>query len=876
VNVPPTNPPESSLGRYPGASLRVSILLLFFLSGACGLVYEVVWMRMLTLVFGATAFATATILAAFFAGLALGSFSFGRVIDRGGNPLKAYALLEGGIGIFAFLIPLLFQALDGVYVQLYRQFNLGFFPLSIARFALSFLVLLIPATLMGGTLPVLVKYFVRQREKLGWNVGFLYAVNTFGAVVGTLSAGFFLILLLGVREAAYLAGAVNLLIAGVVWVLYRREVGSVAAVATQVAPPEEPSEEGFGVVSPSLARFALWAIGISGFCSLALEVFWTRALVFFLDNSTHAFTTILTGFLLGIALGSTAISRFIDGRRRLLSWFGGMEILIGLSAILAIPILNHSTPVIQRMMGTSLDALLPWKWMGMRFVTTLSVILVPTLLIGATFPLVTKIYARNLGRVGTALGNVYSVNTMGGVLGSVVAGFLLIPAMGVQKGILLVSAINVLVGVVVLLKDPEMGGRGRRVILAVSGAGFLGVGGWALTGGALAMTSYTERIEAATVLHYDEGIGATVKVFESEYGERLISINGFPVAGEPLGLQDIQKALAHLPLLLTHADSPTVNLVGFGAGGASWGVMQYDVSEVDVVELVPGVIEAASFFPSVNHGVIGMEGYNVIIGDGRNYVAVTDKSYDVISVDATSPKMAGNGSLYAYDFYRLVKRNLKPGGTAVQWFPLHLLSDAETRMTTRTFLEVFPHASLWLTPLRQHAILVGTHEPLTIDYRALQEKMERAGFAAEFEELHVRDAVDFLSWFVMGEEALWEYVGETRINTDNNPYLEFTPAFAYFAADLYKADNMEQLRKKRESVGPYLTNLGETEEEAQAVAERVRIRYLATQHSMRGDVLMTLGRRDEAIIEYNLALALDPDDPNWMSSVWDDQRGRRD
>jgi spermidine synthase len=875
VNVGQPTSSESDLGRMPGPTLRTTILILFFLSGACGLVYEVVWMRMLTLVFGATAFATSTILAAFFAGLSLGSFSFGRVIDRGGNPLKTYAILEAGIGIFAFLMPVLFAGLNALYVELYREFDVGFFPLSIIRFTLSFLVLLIPATLMGGTLPVLVKYFVRRREQLAWNVGFLYAVNTFGAVVGTLSAGFFLILFLGVREAAYLAGGINLLIALAIWTLYRRQVGSEGGISETQNETVEARESEGGLLSPELARLALWAIGISGFCSLALEVFWTRALVFFLDNSTHAFTTILTGFLLGIALGSSVISRFIDNRKRLLGWLGGMEVLIGISAILAIPILNHSTPVIERMMGASVDAYLPWKWMGMRFVTTLSVILVPTLLIGATFPVVTKIYARNVSRVGTALGNVYSINTMGGVFGSVLAGFVLIPAIGVQRGILLVSAINVLVGVVLIFKDPEMGRRARTVGLAISGSAFLVVGGYALTGEALAMTSYTERIEAAEVLSYDEGIGATVKVFANEYGERLISINGFPVAGEPLGLQDAQKPLAHLPLLLTKAEKPAVNLVGFGAGGASWGVMQYDVSEVDVVELVPGVIEAARFFPSVNHGVVGMEKYNIILGDGRNYASITDKTYDVISIDATSPKMAGNGALYAFDFYELLKRNLNPGGMVVQWFPLHLLSDAEARMTTKSFLEVFPHASLWLTPLRQHAILVGTHEPLVIDYQALVRKMESGNFAAEFEDLHVADAVDLLSWFVMGEEALAEYVGETRINTDNHPLLEFTPAFAYFVADLYKADNMEQMRKQRESVSRYLVNLADTEEESEAVAERIRLRFQASQHSMRGDVLFTLGRRDDAIIEYNLALTIDPTDPNWMNPVWGDQRGAR-
>ena len=194
--------------------------------------------------------------------------------------------------------------------------------------------------------------------------------------------------------------------------------------------------------------------------------------------------------------------------------------------------------------------------------------------------------------------------------------------------------------------------------------------------------------------------------------------------------------------------------------------MQYDVKEVDCVELVPAVINAAKWFPEVNHGVVDLPKYNVILGDGRNYASVSDKKYDVISIDATSPKMAGNGSLYALEFYELLKERLKEGGLVVQWYPIHLLSDVEVRMTAKTFMEVFPHSSLWLTPLRQHSILVGTQEELEIDLQALKEKMERANFREEFEDLHVNDAVDLLSWFVMGPEALAEYLGETRINTD--------------------------------------------------------------------------------------------------------------
>jgi spermidine synthase len=842
--------------------------MLFFLSGACALTYEVVWMRMLTLVFGATAFATSTILASFFAGLALGGIYFGRLIDKGKNPLLVYALLESGIGVFAFLMPLLFSGLSVIYVSISRHFAVGFYGISLIRFVLSFSVLLVPATLMGGTLPVIIKFFATRHERLGWHVGQLYSLNTLGAVVGTLSAGFFLILMLGVKETAYVAGVVNLLIAAVVFVVALRFRGRRVTASEPTESEKVADEFGGAAFSPQAARLALWAIGLSGFCALALEVFWTRSLVFFLDNSTHAFTTILTAFLLGIGIGSFIIARFVDTRRKLLAGLGLIEILIGISAILAIPILRNSTPVFQSMAGVSLDPMLPWKWMGMRFVNSLAVMLVPTVLMGMAFPLASKIYTRTVDKVGTALGNVYAVNTVGGVFGSVIAGFALIPLIGVQNGIILIAAVNVIIGGVLILSEPAM--TNRIKIGAVVGFGLLfgSVGTFYLINGAITWTSYYEGIESPEVLSYKEGIGATVKVYDDRFGNRTLSVNGFPVAGTALTMQDIQRALAHLPLLLSNVPSPRVNIVGFGSGGTSWGVTQYNVEEVDCVELVPAVVDAAGWFPQTNHGVLSEPKFNLIMGDGRNYALVTDKEYDVISVDATSPKMAGNGSLYTLEFYELLKARLSNEGLLVQWLPFHLLSDREVKMIAKTFLTVFPHSTLWFTPLRQYVILVGAQERLEIDLASLSGKLEMQSVQHELEMLNVSDPIDFLSSFVMGEEALATYVGEAAINTDNHPYLEFVPAMAYFASDMYLVHNWGNLVNSRESVFSLLVNVGEGDEEVAAVAEKVQKRFQATGHSIRGDILLRLGVKEQAVAEYTTALQIDPEEKNWLNSVW--------
>lgn len=859
-------------------AVRSAILVLFFLSGACGLVYEVVWMRMLTLVFGATAFAAAAILSSFFAGLALGSLLFGRMADRSRNPLALYALLEVGVGAFAFLMPVLFAGVTQVYVWGAQALDLAYVPLIAVRLVLSFLVLLLPTTLMGGTLPVVVRYFVRREDQVGFRVGQLYAVNTFGAVVGTLAAGFFLILFVGVRESAYLAGAFNLLIAGVVWLLSRRvgegaapEGGADDAAGASVAPASSVGQDAGShpqPLSPGRVRLAVWAVGISGLCALAIEVLWTRSLVYFLDNSTHAFTTMLTAFLVGIAVGSALIARFLDGREGLLARLGLIEGLIGVTALMAIPILAGTTPVMERLMAVEPNPWLPWKWIGMRFVTSLTVMLVPTLLMGMTVPLVARIATQHASGAGTTLGRVYSVNTFGGVVGSALAGFVLIPLVGVQPGIALVAGVSVVLGAVLVLADPVVGSR--PAVRGAVAVGVVGMGAlvWAVTGDGMVLSSYRERVDGGHVLSYREGVGSTVKVFQNPQGEKFVSIDGFPVAGTSFGLYDAQKALGNIPMLLSRVPGARVNLIGFGAGGASWAVLQYGASQVDVVELVPAVLDAAKWFPEVNHGVVDEPRFRAIREDGRNYALIARDRYDVIAVDATSPKMAGNGSLYTQEFYRLLRDRLTDEGMVVQWLPFHLLSDAEMRMTARTFTTVFPHSTVWLSPIRHHALLVGTLDSLRIDLDDLAAKLALPGVREELEPMGVREAMDVVSWFIMGEDGLRKYTEGALLNTDDHPYLEFTPAMSYFYTMQYVTENLYALGMARESPWPYLADSFDSEEDAEEAKEAVDARLMANQHTISGDVFYYLGMNERAQGEYSMALLIDPAEKNWLHPVW--------
>jgi len=800
--------------------LQLSILVLFFFSGGCSLVYEVAWMRLLTLVFGVTAIATSTILASFMGGLALGSYVFGRFVDTRKRPLRLYGLLELGVGLFALLMPFLLSGLDNIYIFLFRQFGASLPLINIIRFVLSFTILLLPATLMGGTLPIISRFVVQLWGKLGWSTGRLYFVNTLGGAAGTLLAGFGLILLLGVRETTYLAAALNILIAIAALVIDYRTWNK-----TRTGNPEgviETRQTVTGphhVYSPGMARLALAAFGLGGFCSLALEVLWTRALIFILDNTTHAFTTMLSAFLVGIAAGSLIMARFSDNIRRPFLWLGLIICGIGISGIISVPVFINLGAEIGGGGFYQPDSY--WQWAALRFGRSFLVMLLPTLLMGMAFPLVARIYAQSPRVLGKAIGNVYALNTLGGVAGSLAAGFILIPWIGVYYSVAIVAGIYAVIGITLLAAEPLVNIRHRLKTIVLPAFTFVLAAVLVISPGRLIFSSYIEQQETRSLLYYDEGIGSTVKVYANAFGYRYLSIDGFPVASTTPRHRDIQQALGHMPLLLSQADNPSVCVIGLGAGGSSWAVTLYDIQKLDVVELVPSVVEAAKLLPEVNHELFNQPDFNLVLADGRNYLLVTEEKYDVISVDATSPKGSGNGSLYSLEFYESCRQRLTDEGLIVQWLPFHLLSEEEMGITINTFRQAFPNASLWFSPFRNYFLLIGTVNEFEIDFQNIEAKLEIPAVREELGPIYIRDIYDFLSCFVMAGDSLDEYAGNTSLNTDNHPYLEYAPSLAYFQPVDFTRDNIVRVAPLRETPAPYLSNTGQNQAEIlSSLAER--------------------------------------------------------
>jgi spermidine synthase len=797
------------------------ILAVFLISGACGLIYEVVWLKMLSLIFGVTSLAAATTLASFMAGLGLGGYVFGKYSGGQKHPLRLYALLELGVGAFAFLMPVILALLENVYVFAYREITNSYFWLSALRLILSFIVLMVPTFLMGGTLPVISNFLIKRSGELGKRISQLYFINTLGAVIGTAAAGFFLIYFLGVKQAAYAAGVFNVLVALSALIIDAKQSGIRTEARETAAADAGRTETGY---TKNRLRLVLWAIGISGFCSLSYEVLWNRVLVYILDNTAHAFTTMLVAFLLGIALGSLAISPRLDTTKRLMFLFGALEAAIGFCALLSIPIFANFGSGIGSTGATSVYPTTNQElWAVIRLIRSLVVMLLPTFLLGMTIPIATRIYHRWAEAPGQAIGRIYAANTVGGVIGSFAAALLLLPLLGVYGSVILVAVINTVLGLGLIMSENFASARKKAAAAAAAILPAILTLALLLPQGRIIFSSSVERILPYQVLFYKEGAAATVKVYQDAFAAKSISIDGFPVAGTTTRHLDAQKSLGHLPLLLSSSSQPDINIIGFGAGGSSWAATLYDTGSIDVVELVPDVIEGARLIPEVNHGVMDDPRINTILGDGRNYLLLTDRDYDVISVDATSPKSAGSGSLYSLEFYQSCKSHLSSEGTMIEWLPYHLLNEDDVKMIARTFQNVFPHTTLWYSFSRHYYILIGTQNELKIDFSHLRQILETPAIHQELTPVGINDAYDVLACFLMGEEGLRRYAGTGLLNTDNYPRLEYHPATSYLNVDEHVRENLNATRLLRENASLFLDNFGDSDpaQVMQTLAERI-------------------------------------------------------
>jgi spermidine synthase len=751
--------------------MRSLVLTLFLLSGACGLIYQVVWSRILTQVFGSTALAVGTVLAAFMSGLALGSYGLGRTADGARNPLRLYAWYEIGVGLSCLASLLLLDRTAALYVRLHAALGASEILVAGARFLIAFLLVLLPTVLMGATLPVLARFVITRTSTVGSSLSSLYAVNTAGAVGGALLAGFVLIARLGIHRSIHLAVAGNVGI-GLVALAASRRAGGPAPPAGAAAerpagadPAAGPGRAGY--------RLLLWGFGLSGFASFAYEVLWTRALAHLLGSSTYAFTTMLTAFLSGIALGGY-LARFLAGRGTDgFRWFGWLQVGIGASAAAALPVLFAAVEspawkeFLRRTAGGAGMLLLS------RFGAALAILLVPATMIGATFPLVGSIFVRDLRLTGAEVGRVYAVNTAGNVLGALAPGLLLLPVLGIQKGVILMACLNASVGAWVLLA------RSRRPAwLRLAAPAALAAAAALLPGAPIRFQFPSEhQTPAHRVLYYREGVSGTTKVFEDrDTGGKQMSIDGIVIGGTEF-TDYKQQVLAHLPkLLLPQARSELS--IGLGSGVLIGESLRHPGLERAVcVEIEPAVVEAAAHFAAENHGVLDDPRARIVVDDVANFLRTTPERYDIISADEkTADNYASNAFSYSRDYYALLREHLTGRGLVIQWVPNQLPS-SQYRMVLRTFAASFPEVSLFYFPPAGkggpvNTFLVGSIRPLAIDPAAMNEALEAARFEG-WRPYGIDSAEAVLAHYVAGGGPIREATAAALENSLEHPRYEF-------------------------------------------------------------------------------------------------------
>lgn len=785
---------------------RKILIGLFLVSGMAGLVYEVVWVRMLTLVFGATTYAVSTVLFSFMAGLALGSYFFGKKIDSVRSPLRVYGFLEIGIGVYALLVPGIIELLNGAYISMFSEDIPNFFTYSLFRFIFATAVMLIPTTLMGGTLPVLSRHYVRGMGTLGWDVGVLYTINTLGAVFGVLLAGFFLEATFGVNMSIQIAAAVNILIGIVCLYLSTLPGFSLVSESSDRPAPRRADaaevEVEKKVIDP---RFILWAFAISGFCALGYEVIWFRALILALYNNTYAFSIMLVTFLSGLALGSYLVSRVIDGKRDWVATFAKIEMAIGVAAMLALPVFI----VLQNSVLIWLRNYLGGSFHGVTlagFILAAVMMFIPTLLFGLTLPVANKIYINNLRDVGKKVGRLYAVNTLGAVLGSFIVGFLLIPYIGFIRANVILGILNLLAGISILYGLRGYPPQKKKTMYGVV-AGVVAVALVSLTATDRISSLHVDMVKGAKTIFYREGAASTVSIVEMQ-GSRAAFVNGTLVVGGTRGALQTVRMLAHLPMLLHDGSNEDVVVVGFGMGVTTYSVSLYEPARFDVVEIAPEVLAGAPYFRNLNHGIYDDPDLHIVIEDGRNYLLRTRKRPDVITADPTHP-ILGSGSLYTSEYYQQAYDKLGADGVMAQYLPLHLLGNDEFRSIMATFASVFEHSSLWysLTDL----VIVGTKQPLFADYSALRGDMAEPAINKDLKLSSLDSPLRLFSHFLMGEKKVREYVAGAAINTDDHPIVEFHGPKSIGVKT--QASNLESLRPYIENVKSYvdLSGLSPTE-----------------------------------------------------------------
>lgn len=770
---------------------RLPYFLLFILSGFSGLVFEVVWVRVASHTLGVTVYAVSVVVSAFMAGLALGGVLAGRLADRRGLGLRAYALIELLICVSGLTATKVLKECPALLAGTGLTGSASLFLGSL----LVGVLLIIPCTLMGATVPILGRV-VAQTDHPSRMVGLLYGSNIVGAVIGALAADFVLIPNIGVFSAALFGGGLNA-VAGVV----------AFCLPAKSAEPREPSSE--HIESGQGAWLLYLSYGLLGFSALALQVVWVRVLLVLLSSKVFTFSVILATYLACLSIG-TGIASQISSKTKNPGFSAVLCLcLMSVTTILGLLLMGRSDHFIGTRSFQTLHALSS-PFFGETsvlvipaFLRSLALFGFPTVLSGALFPFFCSLALRSSKGLSAPIGYLYSSNTLGAILGSLLGGFLLLPILGVQWSVGLLSG-TVLLSAVLIFGHLESARISAGKLMSTLAAVVVGVyfvlpGDWVFYEVNLAAYQRTWDVPADKIRDFREDLYGSIAVGTNRAGHDVLLVNQIHMMGSTPDSKRYAYLMAHLPLAV-HPNPKKGLVVCFGLG-MTFGAMSThpNLEKLQCVELSPAVIELSEHFREHNFSVVSRDDPRVKIDneDGRNFLLRTEEKYDVITFEPPPPESAGVVNLYSADYYRLCRERLTEDGLVCQWLPIHTITERGGKLVVKTFLEVFPTATLWKGAGTDY-ILIGGMSKQKFDLERFSEVAKLPGMS----EIGITDGKDLLSTFLQDSESLAKYSEGTQVVTDDLPYLEYQVGPPALAPELTKQDVQAFTRHLAEMSAP--------------------------------------------------------------------------
>ncbi len=770
--------------------------LFFFFSGVAGLIYEVLWMRQFGLVMGNTTISLSAVLTAFMGGLAIGSWLGGRLADRRQDHLKLYGAFELGIGAYALVLPSLILMTRPLLSLLYQNDPNSILLIS-ARFIFALLIMIVPTICMGATLPLLIKHFTVRGEDVGKRTGFMYAINSFGAMAGAYLAGFHLIPWLGMKATNLSAALINIIIGVLAISISWKAASNIEAQA----PPTTEEDLHWPVATRAEARAALIGIAISGMAAMIYQVCWTRLFALLIGSSVYSFSMVVVANIGGLALGGLIFGRVCDRAKRPLWLFVVIQILAAASCYAIVYFSQYYPAMILRMLMARQGNYGLILFYEFSFILLL--LIVPTFLMGGMFPVATRVCAGELRKLGRTIGSVYAYNTAGAVAGSLTGGLVFMRLFGLWNAVMVAVALNLGAAMIALLSLSHLRSVirwGMAVVLIASTiAVFAMPSQWnqaILSIGAFYVDRF--QIDDATqealqkqatfgdLVYYRDSLAGTVTVrnYTRSIPNRVLAMNGKVEASTNLGDMPTQLLCGYLGYL-SNPKATDAMVIGLGAGVSLSALTQIDsLKSIDMVEISEAVVEAVrQQFSSLSLHALDDPRVHLILGDGRNHVLLSRKQYDIIASEPSNPWVAGISNLFTREFFEGCRDRLKPGGVMVQWIHSYNMSIKDFRQVVYTFMSVMPEATLWEVNDGDF-LLVGSTRPLKWDWKETGQLLSQPKITKHLQAFNLEDPRILSTAFMANKQQILAtkvFSGAT-VNEDDTCELEFSAPRSFYNA----------------------------------------------------------------------------------------------